>query len=189
MKHLMVSQILQIVDGTADYATQAAVTSHLAVCQRCRDEVEFQRSLMREARRIPPPQVSGEFTKRVIAQILPKSQNPVAAWVLNNMGNVFAMMVVLAMLTFVLTSPTPIVGTTDNSPGQVWVQEMQKGIENSYAKVTTFLQKSAPAPDHASRSNGSGEAGNKLVLIALSLIALGLADRFLLSRGRTRPRA
>ncbi len=189
MKHLTVSQLLQNVDGTADYAAQAAVTSHLAVCQRCRDEVEFQRSLMREARRIPPPQVSGNFTKRVMIQILPKDQNAIAAWVLNNMGNVFAMMVVLAMLAFVLTSPTPMVGITGDSPGQAWVHEMQKGIEDSYARITTLLQKSAPAPDRASSTNGSGETGNKLVLILLSLVALGLADKFLLSRGRTRPRA
>ncbi len=189
MKHLTVSQILQHVDGTADYATQAAVTSHLAVCQRCRGEVEFQRSLIREASRIPPPQVSEAFTKRVMVQILPKNQNAVAAWVLNNMGNVFAMMAVLAMLTYVLTSPTPIVGTTENSPGQAWVQDMKQGLKDSYAKVTTFLQKSAPAPDHASRANGSGEAGNKLVLILLSLVALGLADKFLFSRSRTRTRA
>lgn len=189
MTHLTQTQICQTIDGTADYATQAAATSHLAVCQRCRGEVELQRSMMRAARRIPPPQVSEQFTKRVMARVLPKNQSPLAAWILNNMGNVFAMMVVLAVLTFVMTNPTPLVGTTDSSPGQAWMDEMSRGMENGYAKITSFLQRNSQAADHASRTGGSGETGNKLVLIAVSLAALGLADKFFLSRSRTRPRA
>ena len=188
MTHLTQAQILQMADGTADYATQATVTNHLAVCSRCRSELELQRSLLRAARRMPLPSVSDRFTRAVMARILPKEQNPAAAWILNNMGNMFAMMAVLGVLAYVLTSPAPVVGTGQASPGNAIVQELGKGAMDAYAKLNALLKQATPVKEPATASNGSDGMISKLALIVLSLAVLAAADRFWLSRLRERPR-
>lgn len=188
MTHLTANQILQTVDGTADYATQAAVTSHLAVCPACRREMEFHKALLRNARRIPLPSVSESFTRRVMSQIAPRAQNPLTAWILNNMGNVFAMMAVLGVFWFVLSQPVSFAGGPEQTEGDRIVETWRKGLSQGYAWVEHGF-KALAAPRSSNGSSNGGEGGvEKLVLIFLSLGALWTFDRVWLSRHRIRSR-
>jgi hypothetical protein len=124
-----------------------------------------------------------------MSKILPRRQNPLASWVLNNMGNAFAMMAVLGVLTYVLTSPAPVAVVSQSSTGNALVQELQKGAEDSYAKLNAFLKSALPAPDRTTSSKGPRDMTVRLILIGASLGVLALADRFWFSRLRARPRA
>lgn len=178
MTHLTTAQILQTVDGTADYAMQTAVTSHLAVCPRCRAEVEFHRSLLRTARRMPLARVSDRFTKTLMARIMHRKQHPGAVWILNNMGNMFAMMAVLGTLWLVLANAGALVRTFQDSPQDGIVQQWQIGLREGYAQLTDALRSVAPRPEQANASNGSHGTTQKLLLSIVSIGLLALIDRF-----------
>jgi hypothetical protein len=187
MTHLTAHQILQTVDGTADYATQAAVTSHLAVCAACRREMEFQKALLRSARRTPLPPVSETFTQRVMSQVSPRAQNPLTAWILNNMGNLFAMMAVLGVFWLVLTQPISIAGPQHGpTEGEQMVDAWSRGLAEAYVWLESGL-KALALPPNAERSAGGSDGGAaKLSLILLSLGVLWTLDRLWLSRHRIR---
>lgn len=186
MTHLTANQILQTVDGTADYATQAAVTSHLAVCPGCRREMEFQKAMLRSARRAPLPHVSETFTRRVMSQIVPQAQNPLSAWILNNMGNLFAMMAVLGVFWLVLTQPISFAGGPETTEGDRIVEEWSQGLSEGYAWVENGL-KALASPRSVERTSGGSDGGaEKLGLIFVSLGALWTLDRLWLSRHRIR---
>lgn len=186
MTHLTVNQILQTVDGTADYATQAAVTSHLAVCPSCRREVEFQKALLRNARRSPLPHVSEKFTSRVMAQVMPHTQSPLTAWFLNNLGNLFAMMAVLGVFWFVFSQPISFSGGTTTMEADRIVEEWRQDLTKGYAWVENGLKRLATPPTADRNAGGSNGGAEKLVLIFVSLGALWTLDRLWLSRHRIR---
>lgn len=186
MTHLTANQILQTVDGTADYATQAAVTSHLAVCPACRKEMEFQKALLRSARRAPLPHVSETFTRRVMSQVIPGTQNPLTAWILNNMGNLFAMMAVLGVFWLVLSQPISFAGRPETSEGDRIVEEWRQGLSEGYAWVENGLKALATQRNTERTSGGSGGVAERLGLILVSLGGLWTLDRLWMSRHRIR---
>jgi anti-sigma factor RsiW len=186
MTHLTAHQILQTVDGTADYATQAAVTSHVAVCAACRREMEFQKALLRNARRSPLPQVSETFTRSVMSHVMPRSQRPLAAWVLNNMGSLFAMMAVLGIFWLVLSQPVSFAGAQGTTEGDRMVDTWRRGLTEGYAWLENGVK--ALAAPRISERGAEGDDGGaaKLSLIIMSLGALWTLDRLWLSRHRIR---
>lgn len=187
MNHLTTSQVLQTVDGTADYATQAAVTSHLAVCASCRAEVEFHRSLVRAARRGPLPGLPDRFTKGVMARVILRRQSPFAAWILNNMGSLFAMMAVLGVFWLVMSQPLSFSTSPEKTQGDQIVEQWRQGLSQGYDWLSTSLQPSKTSPAKGESRAVSGDP-TKLTLILLSLGALVAIDRLWLSRQRLRPK-
>lgn len=190
MNHLTTSQILQTVDGTADYATQAAVSSHLAVCPECRKEMEFQKALLRNARRTPLPPVSDRFTRRVMSRVDPRGQGVVSGWLLNNMGSLFALMAVLGTFWLVLSQPISLSVDTSQaeSQGDRIVEQWRQGVSDSYAWMNEMLKAAASKPVTDRTGSTSGGNPEKLVLIVLSLGVLVAIDRLWLSRHRIRPK-
>ena len=96
MKHLTASQVLQFVDTSADYATMAFCTNHLAVCEQCRRQVEIQRSLSKSVRRLPLAQTSSRFADSVMTFVHPSIQGRLFGKVLNNLGAVFGLLMVVS---------------------------------------------------------------------------------------------
>ncbi|MCU0453069.1 MAG: hypothetical protein MUE68_05390 [Bacteroidetes bacterium] len=189
MNHLTPAQILQTVDGTADYATQAGVTSHLAVCPACRKEMEFQRALVRTVRRAPIPEVPDRFTRNVMSSLLPKRQNAATAWVLNNMGNVFALMAVLGVFWLVLSQPIAFTSTEGRGQADRLVEEWRQGISRGYAWMGEMLKSAVPSPPAEGSPKPAASDADKLALILVSLGALVVLDRLWLHRQRIRPKS
>ena len=77
MKHLTTTQFLQFIDGSLDYASQAQCTSHLAICEKCRKEVELQKFIAKESHRQPIVRTSPRFAQSVMTRILP---HPEKSW-------------------------------------------------------------------------------------------------------------
>ncbi len=188
MNHLTIHQILQTVDGTADYATQAVVNSHLAVCPACRKEVEFQRSLLRSARRAPLQPVSDRFTRRVMSRVLPRAQHPLAAWILNNMGSLFGMMAVLGTLWMVLSQPMALSTSSGPTEGNRIVEQWRQSVDDGYSRMSNFIKSAAPAATDKPTDQSAGSGAARLGLVLVSLGVLVLIDRLWLSRHRIRPR-
>ena len=180
MNHLTISQILQFVDGTADYAMQAVVSNHLAVCSVCRREVEFHKGLLRSARDLPATPVTEKFVGRVMSVISPRRQNAVAAWLLENMGAMFGMMVVLGVVAWAVMDPNALHFTKSESTTPAFFHNFQTDLSSGYAK----LKEQFVADASRLQSPVKFEGRNKeiAVLGLVSLILLLLADRFLFAR-------
>jgi anti-sigma factor RsiW len=141
MRHLTAAEVLQFVDSTADYATMAFSTNHLAVCERCRREVEFQKSLSRSVRRLPLAETNAQFTEMVMKSILPSVQSRLAAKVLNNLGSVFGLIMVLSAGGIIYSVALNTRFTSENSSlaQPSTLQEMTKAIISRANEVAQAL--------------------------------------------------
>lgn len=178
MIHLTTQQILQFVDGTLDYASQAQCTNHLAVCGRCRKEVEFQKVIAKASRHQPVIQTSAGFVRRVMTHIVPRQEKTWKTRIIDNLGNVFAMAMVLAVLGYAITTPSLF---------QVQEQSSQKSIipqavTDTYVKIVHSFSQRADAATQQVLSTTGNESNKMISLTVLSLFILIALDQFVLKR-------
>jgi len=178
MTHLTTKQVMQFVDGTLDYASQAQCTSHLAVCERCRREIEFQKALAKSSRRQPVARTSSDFVRRVMTRILPEPQRSWKTRLIDNLGNVFAMAMVLAILGYAVTNPALFrVQEQQSHPSQI-----TQTFTDTYAKVVqAFSQKASAATKQVVNTTGRDNS-EMISLTILSLFILVALDQFVLKR-------
>ena len=173
MTHITNLQIQQFVDGSADYMTQATCTNHLAACEKCRKEVEMQKAIIRTAKQTDLMMPSRSFTRRVMSRIVPSRSRIASRWVLDNMGAMFAMMAVIGVTGSVVLGTESEEGagitmpTLDLSAGSQRASEIWNGFSGTVGDLLGLIN----LPPI------SGEAN--LVLVATSLAALFVLDRFL----------
>ena len=122
-----------------------------------------------------------------MTRVMPRKQHPAAAWILNNMGSMFAMMAVLGTLWYVLANPGAVVPRTESAQHDGMTEQWQKGLEDGYAQLTEALRTFTPRPDQTATSQSPDGMAQKLILIIVSLGFLALIDRFWFSK--IRPRA
>jgi hypothetical protein len=144
MRHLTESELLQFVDSTADYATMAFCTNHLAVCEHCRREVEFQKSISRIIRRIPLPETSSKFTNAIVNLILPSAQSRFGALILNNLGSIFGMIMVLSagVIIYSVAVNTQFTQESASTSQSTALQEVAKAIvstSNDFLKALPLV--------------------------------------------------
>lgn len=178
MTHLTTRQILQFADGTLDYAAQAQCTKHLAICERCRREIEFQKVVGKIARHQVPVQPSSGFVQRVMAQIVPQTRKSWKTRLVDNLGNVFAMAMVLAILGYAISNPS-LVQLQQQSTTQAIIPQ---SVSDAYTKfLQTVSQRASEATQQVAKSTGK-ENNNIVALTILSLVILGALDQFVLKR-------
>ncbi len=178
MTHLTTKQIQQMADGTLDYAAQAQCTSHLAVCERCRKEIEFQKAITRVARHQPVVNTSAGFVTNVMHRIVPGLQKSWKTRLVDNLGNIFAMCLVLAILGYAISTPSLF-----QSPDQPAEQSIVPPVvSETYSKVVDAF--SARAQEATSQLAGTkGNDGTKMVsLMVVSLLLLAAIDQFVIKR-------
>lgn len=178
MIHLTTQQLLQMIDGTLDYAAQAQCTSHLAVCERCRKEIDLQRSIAKIARNQPLASPSKGFAQRVMSGILPGRQLSWKTKVIDNLGNIIAMAMVLAVLGYAISTPS-LFQTADQTPEQSIIPQQ---VTDTYAKLMGAL---AQNTDNATKQivTSTGNDHVKTISLAmLSLLILAGIDQFVLKR-------
>jgi hypothetical protein len=176
MTHLTNDQILQFVDGTADYMMQATCTNHLATCEKCRREVELQKVIVKTARETGLMMPSRSFTRAVMSTIVPGRVRRMTRWALDNMGGMFAMMAVLGVTGAVLFGERGEESITIELPAF----DMERGtnfLEGVWSGASEML---SHALSVVSIPPISGE-GN-VVLIFTSVAALVLLDRLVRNR-------
>jgi hypothetical protein len=178
MTHLTTKQILQLVDGTLDYASQAQCTSHLAVCEQCRKEVGLQKAISKVAHHQPLIRTSAGFVQTVMRRVVPAHQKSWKTKVVDNLGNIFAMAMVLTVLGYAISSPSLFKMQEEPSQPSVVTQT----ISDTYAKfVQTFSQRANDATQKLVSS--SSTEGSKIVSMTLiSLLILAGLDQFVFKR-------
>ena len=178
MTHLTTKQILQFVDGTLDYASQAQCTSHLAVCERCRHEVGFQKAVAKVSRHQALVPVSSRFTQNLMAQVVPEMRTSWKTKFVDNLGNVFAMCLVLIILGYAVSTPS-IFQVTDQAAQPSLIPPV---VSDTYAKIVqSFSQRASDASKQVVTSSGN-ESTKTIGLAVISLLILAALDQFVLKR-------
>jgi|WetSurMetagenome_2_1015567.scaffolds.fasta_scaffold560304_1 hypothetical protein len=110
MEHISFDIICRLADDDMDQSEMAFIAAHLKSCQSCQREVDLQRSITRASGQAPLVNPSHQFTQNVLERIAPSQKKKWYEWMLHNMGNIFAMSLVLGFLGYVLsvTGTAPI---------------------------------------------------------------------------------
>ena len=178
MTHLTTKQIMQVIDGTLDYASQTQCTSHLAVCERCRHEIDFQKAIARVSRHQPVITTSAGFAARVMAVIVPAGQKSWKTRLVDNLGNIFAMCLVLAILGYAVSTPA-IFQASDQSTQQSIVPQV---VSDTYAKIVDSFSKHANDATKQVVSSSGNNSAKMISLTLISLLVLAGIDQFVLKR-------
>ncbi|HTY37776.1 MAG TPA: zf-HC2 domain-containing protein, partial [Bacteroidota bacterium] len=104
MNHLSAYEVLQIVDEALANGERSKIVAHLESCHRCRREVELQRMLRGTAGRLPLVKSSEELRDKILSIVAPPPKKKLLQVFLNNLGNVLAMALVLAVVWFAASS-------------------------------------------------------------------------------------
>lgn len=179
MNHLTQEQIFAFIDGNFDDALEHQINAHLAACTRCNNEVALQRALLRTARELPLSKTSRGFTERVMGRVLrPARNNSLSYKILQNLGYVFAMMIVLAVLGYFLTNPSALfVKGADTQPS-----ELSRAWKTFSTEVGQFLTLHTTQLSQTVAQKKSTPISRIITVTVFVLIAFGVLDRFVLQK-------
>jgi len=175
MTHLTMSQVSQFIDGTADYASQAQCTSHLAVCAQCRDEVEFQKKLAKSARQ-NMYRASSRFTVRVMANVVPQTRKKFSARILDNLANIFAMTLVLGIIAYAVSRTSGVQETQNDAR----ISQTVKTALETYAKIKSVFQRETKQQVQKYVPQPSLHSQRLIIAIVITILSLVALDRFVL---------
>jgi hypothetical protein len=178
MMHLTTKQTLQFVDGTLDYASQAQCTSHLAVCAQCRSEVEFQKTLAKVSRRQPTVQPSRQFVSRVMGKVVPQKRKTWANTILDNLGNVFAMFVVLTVVGYAIANPSLFTPQDPSTQPSV----ISQTIADTYSKIVQSFADRTKDATQTVVSTSTNDSSRVISITLITLLFLVVLDQFVLKR-------
>jgi hypothetical protein len=178
MNHLSIEQILEYVDGTILNGERTQVVAHLESCPRCRREVELQRALAKSAREAPLTKASRKLVDRIMETILPGTGNRLLRKFVNNLGNLLAMIVVLSIVGYAVS--TPSVWKGDAAPSVI--SETFKTYNGFYDQVSRFLATESAKLQTKGSTPASRDDGKIIALTIISLLALAALDKFVIRR-------
>ncbi|MCX6142743.1 MAG: zf-HC2 domain-containing protein [Ignavibacteriales bacterium] len=178
MNHLTTKEIFQIVDGTIANGERTKLMVHLEACHRCRQEVQFHRSLGQAAKDAPLAKPLNGFTARIVTRIVPEAKKSLMSKIVDNLGNILAMGLVLSVVWFAVMSAPPSRGPTEPS-----------GISKALA---VYVEYYAKARDVASKQfvrvvgepdkDQTSKSADITTLTLISLLILVAIDRFVVRR-------
>lgn len=178
MTHLTTKQLMQFIDGTLDYASQAQCTSHLAVCERCRKEVELQKLIVRASRHQPLAKTSSALVRRVMTRVVPEHEKSWKSRVVDNLGNVFAMAMVLTILGYAIMNPGLFKVQQESSRQSL----VPQSVTALYAKITQAVSEQASVATKQVVTSTGTESNKIILLTVISLFILVAFDQFVLKR-------
>ncbi|MGH2567220.1 MAG: anti-sigma factor family protein [Bacteroidota bacterium] len=176
MNHMTQEQLFAFVDGRLE---DDRVTAHLDECRRCRKEVAFQRSLVGTARGLPLTKPSARLTERVMSRVLRTTQERSFSYrILQNLGYVFAMMMVLAVLGYILNnSASFLVAEHEAQPS-----ELVTAWKSYYSQMNQLLTKSSAQFSQAVTQRTATSAWKIVLTTFCILVGYGALDRFVLQK-------
>jgi hypothetical protein len=178
MNHLTTKEILQIVDGMIANGERTKLMMHLDACQRCRQEMQFQRSLGRAAKNAPLARPSNGFTARIVTRIAPESRKSLMSKVVDNLGNILAMGLVLSVVWYAIMSAPPSKSSTEPSG----ISKALAVYVEYYAKARDVASKQLVRVVGEPDKNQTSQTTDVATLTLISLLILIAIDRFVVRR-------
>ncbi len=176
MNHLTHTQVLQLIDQTLDPVEHERLQQHVAECSVCQKELELQRSITKVARQQPLVRTSAAFTKNVMARVLPREKDSVLYRILLYAGNFFALIVVLGILGYAL-STTSILRPAERLPE---ASEFVQSVSSYYKQAEeVFVQKTQEVLQSIA-GGAAGDRGDLLLIVVVTIAVLAVFDRFVL---------
>ena len=178
MEHLSQQQMSMLIDSQLDDAEERLVKTHLLSCARCTAEVTLQRSLVRAARELPLERTSQRFTERLMSRVIHSSKPAFSYKLLQNLGSAFAMIAVLVVLGYVLSSPPALLSGASDSPSS----ELFTAWKTFYTNVYAFLTQSTTQLNQTVTQQTAAPISKILVTTFLVLVGFFALDRFVLQK-------
>jgi hypothetical protein len=178
MNHLTTKEILQVVDGTIANGEQTNLMVHLGACQRCRQEVQFHRSLGQAAKDVPLAKPSNGFTARIVTRIVPVAKKSWMSKIVDNLGNILAMGLVLSVVWYAVTSAPASRGPAEPSG----ISKALAVYMEYYAKARDLASKQFVSVAGEPDRNQTSKTADVATLTLISLLILVAADRFVIRR-------
>jgi anti-sigma factor RsiW len=176
MNHLTVTEIFQLIDRTLNEAELNRLTRHLSECARCRNEVELHRTLGRAAQQQQLVQTSPRFTANVMERAVPQKEKSFFSWILRNIGTLIAMVAVLGVLGYVL-STTPMWTSMQE---QTESSGLTKMFSSAYQDIKQFFADKTNQVTQRLDTDTSARSEKILLIAFISIVVLALLDRFVL---------
>ncbi|MGA3246127.1 MAG: hypothetical protein ABSE41_16035 [Bacteroidota bacterium] len=178
MNHLTTNEVFQLVDETLANGARTKILAHLEVCSQCRQEVEFQRKLLRAAKSAPLVRPSADLRARVLNAVTPLSKKSLLSRIVNNLGSILAMGIVLTIVWYAGSTTNPSAGSQQPSI----LSEAVKTYVDYYARARDFISKKQVQLVGEAPKNTSPQSDNVLYLTFVSIIILVAVDRFVVRR-------
>jgi hypothetical protein len=179
MNHLTRQQILATVDNELGKTDQERLQLHLNDCARCRNEVAVQRALTSVARESLQTRASVRFTERVMSKVLRTAKYSSFTYkILQNLGYVFAMMLVVGVLGTVLMNPSRFL--SGQSPSQP--SEFLTKWNTVSGQINQFFQQSTSQLNQTLAQRTSPPSW-KIILMTLCILGVyAVVDRYVIQR-------
>ena len=178
MNHLTTREIFQIVDGTIANGERTKLVAHLEACQRCRQEVQFQRTLGQTVRELPFVKPSRGFTARIVGKIAPEAKKSWILKIVDNLGNIMAMGLVLGVVWYAVNASSASKSSAEPSG---FSKAVAVYLE-FYAKVREVASKEIVTVVGEKKKEQSSNGENVAMLTLISLLILVSIDRFVVRR-------
>jgi hypothetical protein len=178
MNHLTTKETLQIVDGTIANGERTKLMLHLEACQRCRQEVQFHRSLGQAAKDVPLAIPSNGFTARIVSRIAPEAKKSLMSRIVDNLGNILAMGLVLSVVWYAVMSVPTSKGSTEPSG----ISKAFAVYVEYYAKARDLTSKELVRIVGEAKKDQTSKTADVTTLTLISLLILVGIDRFVVRR-------
>ena len=178
MNHLTANEVFQLVDETLANGARSKILAHLEVCSQCRQEIEFQRKLLRAAKSAPLVRPSADLRARVLNAITSPSKKSLLSKIVNNLGSILAMGLVLTVVWYAGSTTTPSTGSQQPSI----LSEAVKTYVDYYARARDFITKKQVQLIGEAPKNASPQNDNVLYLTVVSIIILVAVDQLVVRK-------
>jgi hypothetical protein len=178
MSHLTTSEVFQVVDETLSNGIRTKIVAHLETCSQCRQEVEFQRKLLRAAKSAPLVRPSTDLRARVLNAVTPQSKKNLLSKIVNNLGSILAMGIVLTVVWYAGSNTSPSEGSKQPSI----LSDAVKTYVDYYARARDFVAKKQVQLAGEAVKNPPPGSNNVVYLTIVSIIILVAVDRFVVRR-------
>ncbi len=139
MEHLSFEIICRIADGDLKQNEIIEYLNHYKLCKHCHREIELQQSILELSRKMELINPSDNFERNILSAIIPTKKKILYEWILRNLGNIFAMALILAFLGYVFSVAQ--IGSFQNGT-QVQIKhypEFIKIINDGSNQISTYF--------------------------------------------------
>ena len=176
MNHLTTTEIFQFIDQTLDDAELNRLSQHLVECAQCRNEVEQHRALGRVVQQQRLVQTSPRFTANVMERVIPQKDKSFFSWILRNIGTLIAMVAVLGVLGYVLSTTSMWTSMQEQTESS----GLAKMFSSAYHDIKQFFADKTNQFTQRLDTDTSARSERIFLIAFISIVVLALLDRFVL---------